>query len=114
MIYLDKQIKHGQTLHFLTGDSINDNFFYDLHSGIKNLADTLRDYYVVRETAFDYIVQIISLSSAPICFSASGEIKFDEIINPPTRKDPLGKKSRLSKIQYRPTGSRYCHSNRKQ
>lgn len=93
---LDKQIKHGQTLHFLTGDGINDNFFYDLHSGIKNLADTLRDYYVIREKTFDYIVQITSSSGNPICFSASGEIKFDEIINPPTRKGALGKKNRDS------------------
>ena len=91
---LDKEINRGQTLHFLTGDGINDNFFYDLHSGIKNMADTLRDYYVVRKKNFDYIVQVNSSSGDPICFSAAGKISFSDIINPPQRKGALGKKNR--------------------
>ena len=91
---LDKGINRGQTLHFLTGDGINDNFFYDLHGGIKNMADTLRDYYIVRKKNFDYIVQVTSSSSDPICFSIEGKISFNDIINPPQRKGALGKKNR--------------------
>ncbi len=90
---LDKQIKRGQTLHFLTGDGINDNFFYDLHSGIKNMADTLRDYYIVREKNFDYIVQVTSSSGDPVCFGATGKINFSEMITPPKRKGVLSKKN---------------------
>ena len=103
---LDKGINRGQTLHFLTGDGINDNFFYDLHGGIKNMADTLRDYYIVRKKNFDYIVQVTSSSSDPICFSIEGKISFNDIINPPQRRD--------RKLRDHKAGSRYRQSNDKQ
>lgn len=89
---LDKQIARGQVLHFLTGDGINDKFFYDLHSGIKNMADTLRDYYLGRVAAFDYFVHVTASSSEPTCFNSAGEIPFAEIIEPPKHKGPLKRK----------------------
>ena len=73
---LDKQISRGQVLHFLTGDGINDTFFYDLRGGMKNMADTLRDYYLTGEAAFDYFVHVTTASGEPTCFNAEGKIPF--------------------------------------
>lgn len=89
---LDKQIARGQVLHFLTGDGINDNFFYDLRNGMKNMVDTLRDYYLGHETAFDYFVHVTASSGEPTCFNAAGTIPFADIIEPPKRKGPLKRK----------------------
>lgn len=60
---LDKKISRGQVLHFLTGDEINDTFFYDLRGGMKNMSDTLRDYYLTGEAAFDYFVHVTTTSN---------------------------------------------------
>lgn len=92
---LDKQIARGQVLHFLTGDGINDNFFYNLHDGIKNMSNTLRDYYLTRTgtRAFDFFVHIVNSSSDPVCFKRDGKkivnVNFDDIINPPTVESDL-------------------------
>ena len=93
---LDKQIARGQVLHFLTGDGISDTFFYDLRGGSKNMADTLRDYYLTGESAFDYFVHVTASSSEPACFNANGKIPFAEVIEPPQRKGPLKRKQNTS------------------
>lgn len=93
---LDKYLARGQVLHFLSGDGINDNFFYDIYSGIKNMADTLRDYYLAR--GYDYFVNIFSASKDPICFKfedgAINSISFSDMIEPPERKGKLKPKNR--------------------
>ena len=89
---LDKQIARGQVLHFLTGDGINDTFFYDLRGGTKNMVYTLRDYYLTRESLFDYCVHLTASSGEPTCFNANGQVPFAEVIEPPQRKGPLKRK----------------------
>lgn len=86
---LNKQIARGQVLHFLTGDGINDNFFYDLRGGVKNMLETLRDYYVGRERVFNYFVHVTTSSSEPKCFNVGGEIPFTKITEPPKLDSPL-------------------------
>lgn len=92
---IDKQIAQGQALHFLTGDGVNDNFFYDLHDGIKNLADTLKNYY-----DYDYFLQVTSATGDPTCFQKErGEIKnisFDDVIIPSNRSGALKPRKRES------------------
>lgn len=89
---LDKKIARGQVLHFLTGDGISDNFFYDLRGGTKNMADTLRDYYLTGDAAFDYFVHVTASSGEPTCYNSAGEIPFAELIEPPKRKGALKRK----------------------
>ena len=96
---LDKQIARGQVLHFLTGDGINDNFFYDLYSGAKNMADTLRDYYLKGNATFDYFVHVTTTSGEPACFNVDGEIPFTKVIEPPKRKGPLKPKQNAEPSQ---------------
>ena len=95
---IDKMIAYGQVLHFLTGDGINDNFFYNFHDGIKNLPDTLRDYYLSGADAFDYFIYVFSASKDPICYRRDGnkinDVKFDDIINPPVLISPFKNKNR--------------------
>lgn len=81
---IDQKIAQGQVLHFLTGDGINDNFFYDFHDGIKNLADTLRDYYFSQADACDCFVHMFSVRKDPICYLREGsnirKVNFADII----------------------------------
>lgn len=95
---IDKAVAHGQILHFLTGDGINDNFFYNFHEGIKNLPDTLRDYYLSEKKSFDCFVHFFSASDDPVCYLREGEnvksVKFDEIISPPKHSGALNLRAR--------------------
>ena len=43
---IEKKRNKGQIIHFLTGDGINDNLFYDMHEGILSIADSLKQYYL--------------------------------------------------------------------
>ena len=38
---IEKQRQQGHIFHFLTGDGVNDNFYYDLYYGVLSAADTL-------------------------------------------------------------------------
>lgn len=85
---LSKQVVRGQVLHFLTGDGIGDKFFFDLRGGIKNMADTLREYYFrqIRQQnphLNHYFVHITSSNNEPSCFDVKGKIPFDSVIAPP-------------------------------
>ena len=95
---IDKAITNGQVLHFLTGDGINDNFFYNFHDGIKNLPDTLRDYYVAGANNFDCFIHIFSASNDPVCYLREGknisEVPFNDIIEPPKRSGSLRPRNR--------------------
>ena len=95
---IDNRLKLGQILHFLTGDGVNDNFFYSLYEGAKNMADTLRDYYL--GGGFEYFVHVVSANGDPVCYRREdGEIKsvpFDEIIEPPKVNSVLGRRNRNS------------------
>ena len=95
---LNKRISRGQSLHFLTGDGIGDNFLYDVREGVKNLPDTLRDYFLRQEGAdnFKYFIHVTAKANFRCSKSEDGvieEIKFDDIINPPKRGGALNRKA---------------------
>lgn len=97
---IDKMAARGQILHFLTGDGINDIFFYNFHDGMKSLADTLRDYYLVEKNDFDYFVHFFNASQDPNCYlrdnNGVNSINFNDIINPPDRVGVLNRRNRNS------------------
>lgn len=57
---LNKKLRHGKNLVFLTGEAIrgNDCFFYSLEKGLQDLASTLMLYYLSPEGGFDYFLHI--------------------------------------------------------
>ena len=100
---IDKMSARGQVLHFLTGDGINDIFFYNFHDGLKSLASTLRDYYLAEEKSFDCFVHIFNATQDPNCYLREGNsvksVKFDEIINPPQRGGALKARNRNADVR---------------
>jgi hypothetical protein len=84
---IERQAAKGQNIHFLTGDGINDNFFYDIYCGAMSLSDTLALHYLVREQSFDYYIHVCNGKDHLKCFrqgrNEAEEIPFEEMLEPP-------------------------------
>lgn len=95
---LNKKISRGQSLHFLTGDGIGDNFLYDVREGVKNLSDTLRDYFLRQEddNNFKYFIHVTAKANFHCSRVENGvieEVNFNDIIDPPKRGGALNRKA---------------------
>ena len=98
---IDGQVEKGQNIHFLTGDGINDNFFYDIYHGAMSLSDTLATHYLVCEKSFDYYIHVCNSKDNIKCFHRIDdkvkkplevkEIPFEEMFRPPKLDGILSK-----------------------
>ena len=98
---LEKKIAKGQTIHFLTGDGLNDHFFYDLYYGCRSLDETLRIHYLQLTQNFDYMIYVVGSKGKLSCWrQENGNVeevdKFQDLLAPTVRKGVLNKKNHQS------------------
>lgn len=91
---LEKRREKGEIIHFLTGDSTNDNFFYDIRQGVLSIADTLKQYYILdSEQTFDYFLHIVNSNNNLRCYARIqnkiSPISFDDMFPDPEMDSPL-------------------------
>ncbi len=53
IVNISKGIDKGENVFFLYGEYIHDYFYYDLFSGVKNIQETLKDYFL-KEKQYNY------------------------------------------------------------
>ena len=91
---IEKRKDKGQIIHFLVGDGVNDNFFYDIYHGVLPIADTLKEYYL-KDSArpFDYFVHVINAPNKLTCYTKRAgkleKIAFEDMFPDPTVNSPL-------------------------
>ena len=90
---LQKDADKGQSIHFLIGDGIGDNFFYDLYNGCQSLEDTLGLYYLKHEELYDYLICVRGSEDNVICRQLVGNsvqtIDFWSIFGKPKVDSPI-------------------------
>ena len=83
---IEKRVSKGQIIHFLTGDDVNDNFFYDIYSGVLSLDRTLKEYYLKDSSSpFDYFIHVANSTNNISCSKTNRDnqivdIKFEDMI----------------------------------
>lgn len=85
---IEKQQKKGQIIHFLVGDGVNDNFFYDIYRGVLSMDDTLKEYYLKdAELPCDYFIHVINSANNITCYTQANKkvkkIKFEDMFPDP-------------------------------
>lgn len=98
---IEKQKQKGQIIHFLVGDGVNDNFFYDVYHGVLSMGDTLKEYYLKDAgLLYDYFIHIINSANNITCYTLKDKnvkkIKFEDMFPDPTVDSPLDTESSSS------------------
>ncbi|WP_294160196.1 ATP-binding protein [uncultured Selenomonas sp.] len=95
---IEKQRQQGRIFHFLTGDGVNDNFYYDLYHGVLSAADTLMTYYLVDHPSYDFFLHVENANNNLHCYRRNGNtmelIAFEDMFPPPVADTTLPRRRR--------------------
>ncbi|MDY6349120.1 MAG: AAA family ATPase [Selenomonas sp.] len=90
---IEKQRQQGRIFHFLTGDGVNDNFYYDLYHGVLPAADTLMTYYLVDHPSYDFFIHVENANNNLHCYRKNGKatepIAFEQMFPAPVADTTL-------------------------